>query len=140
MAAGQQKKRLNSPSYVTCNFQEQYRLKKKKNLGPSQNALNMRGHISLEWDETQKRAVAKREQIGITWRDMAPFIGSVPQSHMDLADVFPIPQEIFELENLKEVLSYEVILVFIVFIYLHVLTALVVETSSLYLIQFLHFV
>ncbi|XXG49672.1 hypothetical protein AAC387_Pa02g3784 [Persea americana] len=108
MAAGQQKKRLNSPSFTTCNFQEQYRVKKKKHLEPSQNVLNMRGHIFLEWDDIQKKAVAKKEQIGITWRDITPFIGSVPQSHMDLADVFPIPQEIFELENLTEVLSYEV--------------------------------
>lgn len=111
MAAGQQKKRLNSPSFATCNFQEQYRVKKKKHLEPSQNVLNMRGHIYLEWDDIQKKAVAKKEQIGITWRDMAPFIGSVPQTHMDLADVFPILHEIFDLENLTEVLSYEVILV-----------------------------
>eukprot|EP00262_Sarcandra_glabra_P002006 TRINITY_DN1222_c0_g1_i4.p1 TRINITY_DN1222_c0_g1~~TRINITY_DN1222_c0_g1_i4.p1 ORF type:complete len:831 (+),score=200.70 TRINITY_DN1222_c0_g1_i4:281-2773(+) len=79
MAAGQQKRRLNAASVVSCNLQEQYRAKKKKHLESCQNVLNMRPHISLEWDDNQKRAVASREQIGITWRDIDLFVDSVPQ-------------------------------------------------------------
>ncbi|XP_077212318.1 nuclear factor kappa-B-binding protein [Tasmannia lanceolata] len=108
MAAGQQKKRLITPSFVSCNLQEQYKAKKKKNLESSQNVLNMRSHISLEWDDTQKRAVAKREQIGMTVRDIVPFVDSIPWPNTGLADVIPIPQEILGLENLTGVLSYEI--------------------------------
>eukprot|EP00262_Sarcandra_glabra_P002007 TRINITY_DN1222_c0_g1_i5.p1 TRINITY_DN1222_c0_g1~~TRINITY_DN1222_c0_g1_i5.p1 ORF type:complete len:154 (+),score=35.91 TRINITY_DN1222_c0_g1_i5:281-742(+) len=108
MAAGQQKRRLNAASVVSCNLQEQYRAKKKKHLESCQNVLNMRPHISLEWDDNQKRAVASREQIGITWRDIDLFVDSVPQTHRGLADVFSIPPEIFELEDVTGVLSYDV--------------------------------
>nr|XP_010942350.1 uncharacterized protein LOC105060379 [Elaeis guineensis]XP_010942351.1 uncharacterized protein LOC105060379 [Elaeis guineensis]XP_010942353.1 uncharacterized protein LOC105060379 [Elaeis guineensis]XP_019701301.1 uncharacterized protein LOC105060379 [Elaeis guineensis]XP_029116364.1 uncharacterized protein LOC105060379 [Elaeis guineensis] len=103
MAAGQQKKRLAS-----SNLHEQYRGKKKKKLDSSDYVLNLRSHIDLEWDDNLKRAVAKREQVGITWMYMASFVDSVPKSHSDLADVISVPQEIFSLENLTEVLSYEV--------------------------------
>ncbi|XP_008776822.1 uncharacterized protein LOC103696875 isoform X1 [Phoenix dactylifera] len=103
MAAGQQKKRLAS-----SNLHEQYRGKKKKKLDSSDYVLNLRSHIDLEWDDNLKRAVAKREQVGITWMDMAPFVDSVPKCHSGLADVLSVPQEIFSLENLTEVLSYEV--------------------------------
>lgn len=108
MAAGQQKKRLNAACVVSCNFQEQHRGKKEKSSECSHNALNIRSHISLEWDDTQKRVMAKREQIGMSWRDMSAFISSVTCCQMGLADVFPVPQEIFELKNLNMVLTYEV--------------------------------
>ncbi|XP_010249271.1 PREDICTED: uncharacterized protein LOC104591880 isoform X2 [Nelumbo nucifera] len=108
MAAGQQKKRLNASSVISCNLQDQYREKKKKNLESPPNVLNMRSHISLEWDNIQKRAVAKKEQIGISWRDLSPFPDFVPHRHTGLADVFAIPWEIFGLENMTGVLSYEV--------------------------------
>ncbi|XP_008797118.2 uncharacterized protein LOC103712385 isoform X1 [Phoenix dactylifera] len=103
MAAGQQKKRLAS-----SNLREQYRGKKKKMLDSSDYVLNLRSHVDLEWNDSLKRAVAKREQIGIKWMDMAPFVDSIPKSHSGLADVVSVPQEIFSLENLTEVLSYEV--------------------------------
>ncbi|XP_068661305.1 uncharacterized protein [Aristolochia californica] len=108
MAAGQQKKRLSASSLVSCNLQEQYRSKKKKKHESSPNVLNMRSHISLEWDDSQNRAVAKREQIGITMRHMAPYMDSIPLSHVGLADIICIPQEIFGLENLSGVLSCQV--------------------------------
>ncbi|KAF8408520.1 hypothetical protein HHK36_007676 [Tetracentron sinense] len=107
MVTDQQKKRLKAASIVSCNLQEQYWAKEKSLVSPK-NVLNMRSHIFLEWDDNQKRAVAKREQIGITWRDVAPFIDHVSHCHPSLADVFAIPQDIFELENLNGVLSYEV--------------------------------
>ena len=39
---------------------------------------------------------------------MKPFINSVSNDHKILADVFSVPQEIFDLDNLSEVLSFEV--------------------------------
>ncbi|KAG9447241.1 hypothetical protein H6P81_013369 [Aristolochia fimbriata] len=107
MAAGQQKKRLSASNVLSCNLQEQYRAKKKKKHESPQNVLNMTPHISLEWDDGQNRAVAKKEQIGITMRHMAPYMDSIPL-HAGLADVICIPQEIFGLENLSEVLSCQV--------------------------------
>lgn len=103
MAAGQQKKRLSS-----SNLHEQYKGKKKKKLDTSDYMLSLRPHIHLEWDHSKKQALAKKEQVGITWKDMSPFLDYVPQRRSGLADVLSIPGEIFGLENLKEVLSYEV--------------------------------
>ncbi|KAL5995720.1 hypothetical protein ACLOJK_025788 [Asimina triloba] len=108
MAAGHQKKRKNAASRNTCDFQQQYRSKVKKSGNSSQNVLNMRSHISLEWDVTQKKAIAKRDQIGIAWSDMAAFADSGYKPKMGLADVFCVPREIFGLEDLTRVLSYEV--------------------------------
>ncbi|KAJ7971788.1 Nuclear factor related to kappa-B-binding protein [Quillaja saponaria] len=103
MAADQKRKRLN----VSSTSREQHRVKR-KNLGAIQNDLNIKSHISVEWDGNGKRVVAKSDQIGISWRDMKPYINTVSRDHNVLADVFAIPQEIFELDNLAEVLSFEV--------------------------------
>lgn len=107
MAADQRRKRLNSASVVGCNSREQYRAKR-KNKGLRQYDSNVKSHISLHWDVNQKRVIAKREQIGISWRDLRPFIDSYPSSQNVVADIYGIPPEIHELENLREVLSYEV--------------------------------
>ncbi|KAK7267259.1 hypothetical protein RIF29_19926 [Crotalaria pallida] len=107
MAADQRRKRLNGASIVGYGNREQHRTKR-KNLGPLQNDLSMKSHVSVEWDGNQKRVVAKREQIGISWRHMKPFVNFVSKDHNILADVFTLPQEIFDLDNLSEVLSYEV--------------------------------
>lgn len=69
---------------------------------------NAKSLISLEWDGNRKKVVAKKEQIGISQRDLMPFADSVLHYHNPLADVFDVPREIFELQNLAEVLSYEV--------------------------------
>lgn len=103
MAAGQQKKRL-----ISSSLHDHYRGKKKKKTDSSDYVLNLRSQIYLEWNDSQKKAVAKREQIGLTWADTAPFVDSIPQGHLGLADVFRVPQEIYSLNNLMEVLSYEV--------------------------------
>ncbi|XP_057465766.1 uncharacterized protein LOC130755395 [Actinidia eriantha] len=105
MAADQRKKRLNTASIISS--REQGRVKKKK-LGSLQSDLNMRSDISLKWDDKKNSVVAKREQIGLTRRDLLPFIDYVPRCVNILADVLAVPHEIFELNNLKEVLSYEV--------------------------------
>ncbi|KAJ6338866.1 hypothetical protein OIU76_008347 [Salix suchowensis] len=105
MAADQRRNRLNGVSLAGCSSWEPYRTKKKKK---SKHDLNEKSLISLEWDGNRKKVVAKREQIGISQRDLRPFIDYVPQYHNLLADVFPVPREIFELKNLTEVLSNEV--------------------------------
>lgn len=103
MAAGQQKKRL-----ISSSLHERYRGKKKMMDASSDYVLNLRSQIYLEWNDHLKKAVAKREQIGITLTDVAPFFLSLPRGSTGLADVFCIPREIYSLDNLMEVLSYEV--------------------------------
>lgn len=107
MAADQRRKRVNGASVAGCSSLKQYGKKKRKLESPHK-GLNSKSHISLEWDGNKKKVVARKEQIGITRRNLRPFIDSVPGSHNALVDVFSIPQDIFELENLSEVLSYEV--------------------------------
>ncbi|KAJ0053423.1 hypothetical protein Pint_02510 [Pistacia integerrima] len=107
MAADQRRKRVNGTSVAGCSSLKQYGMKKRK-LESQHKGLNSKSHISLEWDGNIKKVVARKDQIGITRRNLRPFIDSVPGSHNALADVFSIPQDIFELENLSEVLSYEV--------------------------------
>ncbi|MCL7052143.1 hypothetical protein MKW94_027664 [Papaver nudicaule] len=92
MASGQQKKRLKASSAVTGNLQ-QYSAKKKKNAELSQALSDM-------------RRFCQREQVGIGWSNLGPFIDSF--SKCGLADVVTIPEEILELEDMSDVLSYEV--------------------------------
>ncbi|KAL4292003.1 hypothetical protein GQ457_14G005110 [Hibiscus cannabinus] len=107
MGADQQRKRLNGASIAGCNFQVQYRNKRKR-LESLQNDLNTKSCISLEWDGNQKRVVAKREQIGLSRRHVKPLTDSTKQYNRVLADALTLPNEIFDLENLTDVLSYEV--------------------------------
>lgn len=107
MAADQCKKRLNSSNHLACYSGEKYRAKRKK-YGLSQYDSNMKTHISLAWDGNQKKVIAKREQVGLSWRNLRPFIDYFPHGHNTIADVYAVPKEIYELENLKDVLSYEV--------------------------------
>ncbi|XP_020587684.1 uncharacterized protein LOC110029642 [Phalaenopsis equestris] len=102
MAAGRQRKRLESSNL------HELRGKKKKKIDSSEYILNLRSHIHLEWDNAQKRVVAKREQIGIPWKDMSPFVDSAPKFHSGLADVFSLPKEVFNLDNLMDVVSHKV--------------------------------
>lgn len=102
MAAGQQKKRLTS-----SNIHEQFKGKKKRQ-DSSDCILNLRCHIDLEWDDIQRRVVAKKEQVGLSWTDIAPFLDTFSLSHNGLADIIAVPHEIFSLDNLMNVLSHEV--------------------------------
>lgn len=108
MAAGQQKKRFHASSVVSCDLQERFGTRKKRNVVAPPNFLNIKAHITLEWDEQRQKVVAKRDQIGLTWRNLGPFINPLPPHHSALADVISIPQEVFGLEDLTGVLSYEV--------------------------------
>ena len=108
MAADQRKKkRVNAASLSGCTSREKYRVNRKK-LHAQQYDLNMRPKISLEWDNRKKSVVSRKEQIGLSKRHLIPFIEPGPRGHNVLADVMPIPSEIFDLDNLSEVLSYEV--------------------------------
>ncbi|KAI3463151.1 hypothetical protein Pfo_019814 [Paulownia fortunei] len=107
MVADQRKKRVNVASLVGCTSREQYRVKRRK-LELPQHGLSMRPNISLEWDNKKKSVVSKREQIGISRRHMIPFIKPSYRNDNILADVCCVPHEIFELENLCGVLSFEV--------------------------------
>jgi len=118
MAADQRRNRLNGASLEGCSSWEPYRTKKKKK---SKHDLNAKSLISLEWDGNRKKVIAKREQIGISQRDLRPFIDSVPQYHNLLADAFPVPREIFELKNLTEVLSNEVTITYYYYYYYYLL-------------------
>lgn len=102
MAAGQQRKRLASSNL------HELQGKKKKRVDSSSYILNLRSHVHLQWDNVLKRVVAKREQVGITWKELSPYVDSVPKFHSGLADVFSFPKEIFDLDNLMEVLSHKV--------------------------------
>lgn len=107
MAADQQLKHLSRSNLLGYTSREQRRAKKKK-LGAIQDDLNIRSSISLNWDGQRRSVVAKREQIGISRRDLASFLDILPHCNSKLADVFVVPQEIFELENLVDILSYSV--------------------------------
>lgn len=106
MAADQQLKHLRRSNLLGYTPREQHRAKKKK---LARDDLNTRSSISLNWDENSKSVVAKREQIGISRRDLASFLDIIPHYNGKLGDVFAVPQEIFELENLEDILSYSVI-------------------------------
>ncbi|KAK1361279.1 putative nuclear factor related to kappa-B-binding protein [Heracleum sosnowskyi] len=107
MAADQWKKRLSSVSVVGYTSRQQHSVKRKK-LVSSQCDSSITSTIILEWDDSRKSVVAKREQVGIARRDLSPFIDAVPSCHNILADVVNVPEETFDLENLTDVLSYEV--------------------------------
>lgn len=89
------------------NSQYQYRANK-KHSGSTQCDFDIGPHISLEWSQSQKRVVARREQICISRKDLTHFNDFFPNIRNIMADVCTIPSEIFELDNLAEVLSYEV--------------------------------
>lgn len=105
MAADHRKKRLVAGSIGSSH--ELHQTNKKK-VGLLKRSSYKRSNVSLEWDEKNKNVVAKREQIGLSRRDLVPFLHLVPCNNFVLAGVLSIPQEIFELENLSDVMSYEV--------------------------------
>ncbi|KAI3442404.1 uncharacterized protein J3R85_001148 [Psidium guajava] len=106
MAANQRRKLSNGAANVDSTLRGQSRAKKKR-VELVEDGLNTKSHISLQWDVNQARVIAKKEQIGISWRDLKPFVDSLPHGHNILADAFDIPREIFDLESLKDVLSHE---------------------------------
>ncbi|XP_021750393.1 uncharacterized protein LOC110716064 isoform X1 [Chenopodium quinoa] len=109
MAADQRKRRLSSTNTAFgYGVQEQYNRAKKRDLRSPKYDFNFNTHVSLKWDDNGKRVVAKEDQIGISWRHLSPFNPSAPCSNTKLADVVVVPKDVFELNDLAEVLSYEV--------------------------------
>ncbi|CAN6171927.1 unnamed protein product [Urochloa humidicola] len=102
MSAGKQKKRQ-----INYANSEQYRSGKKTKSDSSNCLVSLKPHIGLKWDQYLRRVVPEKEQVGILWSDLAPFIEN--QEHCSgLADVTYVPPETFSLESLRGVLSYEV--------------------------------
>ncbi|CAN6179974.1 unnamed protein product [Urochloa humidicola] len=102
MSAGKQKKRQ-----INYANSEQYRSGKKTKSDSSNCLVSLKPHIGLKWDQYLRRVVPEKEQVGILWSDLAPFIEN--QEHCSgLADVTYVPPETFSLESLRDVLSYEV--------------------------------
>lgn len=107
MAADKRQKCFNATSIVGCGYRGQCGAED-KNMELPQSDLNLKSHILLEWDDKQNIVVPKREQICISWRYLSPYFDSAPRCHNILGDVLAVPSEIFELDELIGVLSYEV--------------------------------
>lgn len=107
MSASKQKKRQ-----INYTNSEQCRPGKKTKFDSSNCLVSLKPHIGLKWDQYLRRVVPEKEQVGILWSDLAPFIEN--QEHCSgLADVTYVPPETFSLESLRGVLSYEVCLSFL---------------------------
>ncbi|GAB2229833.1 hypothetical protein Drorol1_Dr00014089 [Drosera rotundifolia] len=104
MGADHRKQRLNSTGDFDHGLKDHHRAKK-KNLVSQYHDLNP--HISLKFDADGKMVIAKREQIGISWRHLDPFVSSSSHRKSALADVVAIPNGLFDPNNLKELVSYE---------------------------------
>ncbi|PHT57131.1 hypothetical protein CQW23_05617 [Capsicum baccatum] len=110
MVADQSKKRLRADSNIDSSLDPHglKKKKKKKKQGLTRYNVKLKSNVSLIWDDKKRRVLAKKEQIGISHRDLAPFLDSLSHHHNILADVFTLPHETFELKNLSEVLSHKV--------------------------------
>ncbi|KAK4803041.1 hypothetical protein SAY86_001244 [Trapa natans] len=107
MAADQRRKGLNG-DVADASLRDKSRGKKKQMGSVESNGFRVKPHASLEWDASRRRVIARREQIGLSWRKLRRFAEPLPLGHKILADAFDVPLELFELENLGGVLSYEV--------------------------------
>ncbi|XP_015065892.1 uncharacterized protein LOC107011077 isoform X5 [Solanum pennellii] len=108
MVADQWKKRLRAINNTDCHLEPHGLKKKKKKQGLAGYNLKLRSNVSLVWDDKKRCVLAKKEQIGISQRELSPFLDSISHHHSILADVFTLPHETFELNNLSEVLSHKV--------------------------------
>ncbi|GJX95670.1 putative nuclear factor related to kappa-B-binding protein, partial [Tanacetum coccineum] len=105
MAADQLNKRSKVSNVA---HHSSWELQKTKKTKFSHHDLNTRSSISLKWDDKKKHVVPKKEQISIARRELTPFLPCVPHRQNVLGDVFAAPSELFELNDLTDLLSYEV--------------------------------
>lgn len=98
---------MSSANVIGFSSREHYRAKRKKLDGSLRSGGD---HISLEWDINRSKVVSKKEQVGLSLRHLRQFVDYVPPRRSLLAQVCPVPRETFQLENLSEVLSSEVII------------------------------
>lgn len=105
MAADQLNKRSKVNNVIRHTFWEMQKAKKKKY---SHYDLNTKSSISLEWDDKKEQVVPKKQQISIARRELTPFLPLVGNYQSVIGDVFAVPPELFELNNLNGLLSFEV--------------------------------
>ncbi|KAJ0667583.1 putative nuclear factor related to kappa-B-binding protein [Helianthus annuus] len=107
MAADQLNKRYKVSNAVH-NHHTSWEMQKVKRKKFSHYESNTKSRISLEWDDKKECVVSKKEQISIASRELTPFLPLVANYQNALGDVFTAPTELFELNNLTGLLSYEV--------------------------------
>jgi hypothetical protein len=66
----------------------------------------------LEWDEVQKKVVARRMQVGLSVSHLSPSArdSACYNKRTSLVDTFVVPDELAQLKDLKSILSLEVVL------------------------------
>jgi hypothetical protein len=64
----------------------------------------------LEWDEVQKKVVARRMQVGLSVSHLSPSAGESAcyNKRTGLVDTFVVPDELAQLKDLKSILSLEI--------------------------------
>ncbi|XP_051205601.1 uncharacterized protein [Lolium perenne] len=107
MSSGQQpRKRLTSSSLPPDHHRSR---QKRPKLVDQSSLLSLNPHVRLWWDGASRRVIPAEDQIGIPWSRLAPFVDGPPRRRASrLADVLSVPKDVFLLENLRRVLSYEV--------------------------------
>lgn len=66
-----------------------------------------RPHVALDWDAAEQKVVSKQNQVGISWRHLSSHSYWGNHIRLALADVVQVPPELFQLKDLKEVLTLE---------------------------------
>ncbi|EFJ37168.1 hypothetical protein SELMODRAFT_403322 [Selaginella moellendorffii] len=66
-------------------------------------------HVPLEWNSSHQQVVAKQSLVGLSWSSLAASsrVEKAKRLHKYLADVVEVPDEVFALENLHQILSIE---------------------------------
>ncbi|KAI5071413.1 hypothetical protein GOP47_0013664 [Adiantum capillus-veneris] len=67
----------------------------------------LRPHVSLDYDAHSQKVVSKRNQIAASWRHLSPQLKWKKHENTVVADVFEVPPELFQLKDLKDILSLE---------------------------------
>ncbi|KAH7439790.1 hypothetical protein KP509_04G076600 [Ceratopteris richardii] len=71
------------------------------------NFWKLRPHVSLDYDAHRQKVVPKRNQVSASWRHLSLRLQWKKHERTKVADVFEVPPELFELKDLREILSLE---------------------------------